>query len=127
MWSNLSSEVRMQQPGAKEIAEIIKLEEHSLSMPGGGIDDEEALGPFRLAAESIKTRLVKATRLLDKVDEIMETQLKADKLHVCWTSIAVMCNYDLCYDTPVTDGVLGYLTEDAANEILQQIAALPKR
>lgn len=41
--------------------------------------------------------------------------------------IAVMCNYDLCYDTPVTDGVLGYLTEEAANEILQQIAALPKR
>ena len=69
MWSNLSSEVRMQQPGAKEIAEIIKLEEHGISMLGGGIDDEEVLGPFRLAAASIKTRLVRATQLLDKVDE----------------------------------------------------------
>lgn len=41
--------------------------------------------------------------------------------------IAVMCNYDLCYDTPITNDVLGYLTEEAANDILQQIANLPKR
>lgn len=41
--------------------------------------------------------------------------------------IAVMYNGYLCYDTPITDDVVGYLTEDAANDILQQIAALPER
>lgn len=41
--------------------------------------------------------------------------------------IAVMQGGDLCYDTPVTEDVLGYLTEEAANDILQQIANLPKR
>lgn len=41
--------------------------------------------------------------------------------------IAVMCNYDLCYDTHITNDILGYLTEEAANEVLQQIAALPNR
>lgn len=41
--------------------------------------------------------------------------------------IAVMCNNDVCRDTPITDDVVGYLTEEAANDILQQIANLPKR
>ena len=41
--------------------------------------------------------------------------------------IAVMYDGALCYDTPITNDVLGYLSEEAANEVLQQIAALPKR
>jgi hypothetical protein len=31
----------------------------------------------------------------------------------------------LTYDTPITDDVLGYLTEDEANDILARIEALP--
>lgn len=41
--------------------------------------------------------------------------------------IAVIHNDMLCYDTPITDDVVGYLTEEEANDILQQIASLPER
>lgn len=41
--------------------------------------------------------------------------------------IAVMLAGNVCYDTPITDDVLGYLTEEAANEVLAQIEALPMK
>lgn len=41
--------------------------------------------------------------------------------------IAAMYVGKLGYDTPITDDIIGYLTEEAANEVLQQIANLPKR
>jgi hypothetical protein len=34
-------------------------------------------------------------------------------------------NNEITYDTPITDDVLGYLTEDEANEVLAAIEALP--
>ena len=44
----------------------------------------------------------------------------------CPYEIAVLDkNGYLCYDTPVTSDVCGYLTEDDANGILAQIEALP--
>lgn len=39
--------------------------------------------------------------------------------------IAVMSNGDLDYTTPITDDVLGYLTEQEANDVLAEIEALP--
>ena len=32
----------------------------------------------------------------------------------------------LCYDTPITSDVLGYLSEEEVNEILDQIESLPE-
>jgi hypothetical protein len=34
-------------------------------------------------------------------------------------------DWDLCYDTPITDDVLGYLTVEDVKSTLRQIAALP--
>ena len=34
-------------------------------------------------------------------------------------------DYHLCYDTPITDDVLGYLTRDELEPLLDSIAALP--
>lgn len=34
---------------------------------------------------------------------------------------------DLCYDTHITDDVIGYLSEDEAEKILNDIAALPRK
>lgn len=39
--------------------------------------------------------------------------------------LAVFRGDDLCYDTPVTDDVEGWLTPERVTELLQQIAALP--
>ena len=35
--------------------------------------------------------------------------------------------YDLCYDTPITDDVIGYLDEDELNSILNEIYRLEKQ
>ena len=39
--------------------------------------------------------------------------------------IAVMRDGELDYTTPITDNVIPYLTEEAANEVLAKIEALP--
>lgn len=39
--------------------------------------------------------------------------------------VAVLDEDGITYDTPVTDDVLGYLTEDEANDVLAAIEALP--
>lgn len=41
--------------------------------------------------------------------------------------VAVMHEGDLCYDTPVTDDVLGRLTVEEVEEAVRQIVALPPR
>ncbi|NBW77279.1 MAG: hypothetical protein EBR34_16025 [Sphingomonadaceae bacterium] len=38
--------------------------------------------------------------------------------------LAVIYNNDICYDTPITDDVLGYLTEGEVTDLLQKIEAL---
>ena len=40
--------------------------------------------------------------------------------------LAVLKNGELCYDTPITNDVIGYLTADEVGEILEKIEALPK-
>jgi hypothetical protein len=35
-------------------------------------------------------------------------------------------SFHLCYDTPITDDVIGYLSEGGVDEILAQIEALPQ-
>lgn len=40
--------------------------------------------------------------------------------------IAVLRDGHICYDTPITDDVCGYLTSGEANKILSDIEALPK-
>lgn len=39
--------------------------------------------------------------------------------------LAVIYNNDVCYDTPITDNVIGYLNDPQADEILERIARLP--
>ena len=38
--------------------------------------------------------------------------------------LAVLKDDLLCYDTPITDDVLGYLSEEEVNELLDKIEAL---
>lgn len=40
---------------------------------------------------------------------------------------AVIFNNRLCYDTPVTDDVIGYLDEEGVSEIMRQIHELPAK
>ena len=40
--------------------------------------------------------------------------------------LAVLKNGELCYDTPITDKVIGYQTADEVGKILEKIEALPK-
>lgn len=40
--------------------------------------------------------------------------------------LAVLKNNDLCYDTELTDDVLGFLTEDEVTDHLVSIQELPK-
>lgn len=40
--------------------------------------------------------------------------------------LAVLKDGELCYDTPITDDVIGHLTADEVGEILARIEALPK-
>lgn len=39
----------------------------------------------------------------------------------------VYANWDLCYDTPVTDDVIGYLKEEEVIETLNKIRLLPRK
>ena len=39
--------------------------------------------------------------------------------------IAVLKDGDICYDTPITDDVIGRLNDPQADEILERIAQLP--
>ena len=41
--------------------------------------------------------------------------------------VAVLWGGDLCYDTPITDDVLGSLTHSEVEDVLDRIAALPPR
>ncbi len=41
--------------------------------------------------------------------------------------LAVMHNGRLCYKTPITDDVMGYLTQGEVNVLLEQIKALPEQ
>lgn len=46
-----------------------------------------------------------------------------------WELAVVKCSKEgwlICYDTPITDDVIGYLTEEAVDALLEEIAKLPK-
>lgn len=40
--------------------------------------------------------------------------------------LAVLKDGEVCYDTPITDDVIGHLTADEVGEILEKIELLPK-
>lgn len=41
--------------------------------------------------------------------------------------LAVLHSGEICYDTPITDDVLGYLTDTEVMEIIEQVKQLPKK
>lgn len=41
--------------------------------------------------------------------------------------LAVIFNNSVCYDTDITDDVIGHLNEEEVTELLNRIEALPKR
>ena len=41
--------------------------------------------------------------------------------------VAVLYNNELCYDTNITNDVIGYLTADEAIKLIKQVEALPKK
>jgi len=41
--------------------------------------------------------------------------------------LAVMHDGKLCYDTPITGDVIGYLTDAEVMEIIEQVKQLPKK
>lgn len=48
---------------------------------------------------------------------------RTDKEHPY--ELAVLKDWHVCYDTPITHDVIGYLTADEVGEILAKIEALP--
>lgn len=40
--------------------------------------------------------------------------------------LAVLRDGELCYDTPITNDVVGYCNEDMVNELLEKIEQLPE-
>ena len=41
--------------------------------------------------------------------------------------LAVLHSGEICYDTPITDDVLGYLTDTEVMEIIEQVKQLPEK
>ena len=41
--------------------------------------------------------------------------------------IAVLHSGSICYDTPITDDVMGRLTDEEVAEIIKQVKQLPKK
>ena len=41
--------------------------------------------------------------------------------------LAVLHNGRLCYDTPIADDVIGYLTDDEVSEIIEEVKLLKPR
>lgn len=39
--------------------------------------------------------------------------------------VGILKNGSLCYDTPITNDVIGYITADEVNEIMRKIQELP--
>ncbi|MGN6438499.1 MAG: hypothetical protein ACTHMM_18290 [Agriterribacter sp.] len=44
-----------------------------------------------------------------------------------WELAVLDASGKLCYDTPITNDVLGYLSETEVNETLEKISALPSK
>ena len=47
-----------------------------------------------------------------------------DGLYECAVLKGNKDSWDICYDTPITDDVIGYCTEDKVSEVMEQIQNL---